>query len=106
MIDLGPDPHSSDDGIHAASLGALWLAVIFGFSGITVTNGTLSISPRLPSAWEKISFPFIWKNHRLLFVLTKKQIVIKKETKETLPIFVNEDQYQLEKELILERREK
>lgn len=106
LIDLGPDPHSSDDGIHAASLGALWLAVIFGFSGITVTNGTLSISPRLPSAWEKISFPFIWKNHRLLFVLTKKQIVIKKETKETLPIFVNGDQYQLEKELILERRGK
>ena len=106
LIDLGPDPHSSDDGIHAASLGALWLAVIFGFSGITVTNGTLSISPRLPSAWEKISFPFIWKNHRLLFVLTKKRIVIKKETKETLPIFVNGDQYQLEKELILERREK
>lgn len=31
LIDLGPDPHSSDDGIHAASLGALWLAVIFGF---------------------------------------------------------------------------
>nr|WP_172595655.1 hypothetical protein [Enterococcus faecium] len=38
--------------------------------------------------------------------MTKKQIVIKKETKETLPIFVNGDQYQLEKELILERRGK
>ena len=53
----------------------------------------------------KISFPFIWKNHRLLFVLTKTNSN-KKETKETLPIFVNGDQYQLEKELILERRGK
>ena len=30
-IDLGENPISSNDGIHAASLGGIWLAVVMGF---------------------------------------------------------------------------
>lgn len=59
---------------------------------------------------------FLQHGKKFLFLyLEKSQVAIcfdkktnsnKKETKETLPIFVNGDQYQLEKELILERRGK
>lgn len=33
-IDLNDQPHTSDEGIHGAALGAVWLTVIFGFAGI------------------------------------------------------------------------
>ena len=33
------DPHSCDDGIHAAATGAIWLGAIQGFAGVSVRDG-------------------------------------------------------------------
>lgn len=97
LIDLGSEPHTSDDGLHAASLGALWMTVIFGFAGIQTTDGQLTISPQLPENWESMTFPFVWKNHSLFFELTKEQVIVKKDSEEPLPIFYAGTQYQLKK---------
>ena len=43
-IDLGDDPHSSDDGIHAAATGAIWSGVIQGFAGLQIVEGELHLA--------------------------------------------------------------
>ncbi len=49
-IDLGADPHSCDDGIHAAATGAIWLGAIQGFAGgACVTVNCISIRRYLSS---------------------------------------------------------
>jgi hypothetical glycosyl hydrolase len=51
-IDLGDDPHSSDDGIHAAATGAIWSGVIQGFAGMQIVEGELHLAPKLPAHWR------------------------------------------------------
>ncbi|MCV5215665.1 glycoside hydrolase family 65 protein, partial [Escherichia coli] len=52
-IDLGADPHSCDDGIHAAATGAIWLGAIQGFAGVSVRDGELHLNPALPEQWQQ-----------------------------------------------------
>lgn len=47
------------DGIHGASAGGTWQAVVFGFGGLRVTPQGWSIQPRLPKRWKRLSFRFI-----------------------------------------------
>lgn len=64
-IDLGDDPHSSDEGIHAAATGAIWSGVIQGFAGLQVVEGELHLAPKLPAHWRRLTFPLRWRNARL-----------------------------------------
>jgi len=59
-IDLGPNMKTSDHGIHAASLGGIWQCVVNGFGGVRMLNGQLRIEPKLPDAWDSLSFRINW----------------------------------------------
>lgn len=80
LIDLGPNPNSSDEGIHAASLGANWLAIIFGFANIVVDKEVLSIMPKLPINWNTLTFPFSWQGANLEFTITKDNVTVAKKS--------------------------
>ena len=47
---------NADDGIHAASAGGLWQAVVFGFAGLRLGEAGPVVAPRLPSHWQRLSF--------------------------------------------------
>jgi kojibiose phosphorylase len=49
---------NTDDGIHAASAGGLWQALVFGFAGLRITDGGYELKPRLPSHWTRLTFKF------------------------------------------------
>lgn len=70
-IDMGEYMHSSDEGIHAASLGGIWQAIVFGYGGVRVLDGQLRIEPHLPKEWSKLSFGITWKNQDLSIEVTK-----------------------------------
>ncbi|WP_285769360.1 glycosyl hydrolase family 65 protein [Peribacillus sp. SI8-4] len=78
LIDLGPNPHSSDEGLHAASLGAIWMAAMFGFANVSIKNQRLNLDPRLPSEWSELTFPLIFQGTRLHIAITHEQAVITK----------------------------
>jgi kojibiose phosphorylase len=46
------------DGIHAASAGGTWQAVVFGFGGLRVTSEGWTTQPRLPHHWKRLAFKF------------------------------------------------
>ena len=50
---------NAGDGIHAASAGGTWQAVIFGFGGLRVTPDRWTIQPRLPKHWKRLAFKFL-----------------------------------------------
>lgn len=58
-IDLGDEMANSDAGLHGASLGGLWQAVVHGFAGIRLVEGELSVEPHLPDEWEEISLQLV-----------------------------------------------
>lgn len=47
---------NADDGIHAASAGGLWQAIVFGFAGLRLGERGPTIAPRLPAHWQRLSF--------------------------------------------------
>ncbi|MCP8617874.1 glycoside hydrolase family 65 protein [Salirhabdus salicampi] len=98
LIDLGENMESSDAGVHAASLGGIWKAVVFGFAGIKLTSEVLMIKPNLPEQWNSITIPIYWRGDRLTVELTLNSIMIRNETgnNPSLPIEFNGTRFSLQ----------
>lgn len=78
QIDLGTNMHSSDEGIHTASIGGIWKAAVMGFGGVRSWEGALRLNPRLPEAWERLSYPLAWQGERLRVTITKQEMKIER----------------------------
>jgi kojibiose phosphorylase len=52
---------NAGDGIHGASAGGIWQAMVFGFGGLQVGLDGWSVNPRLPAAWRRLAFKFFWR---------------------------------------------
>lgn len=87
-IDLGPNMKTSDAGIHAASLGGIWQAVVNGFGGVRMTGGNLRISPMLPKAWSTLTYAIDWKGETLDVQASQDQVTITRRTPSTKPLVI------------------
>jgi alpha,alpha-trehalose phosphorylase len=56
FVDLANMHGNTEDGVHIASAGGVWGTIVFGFAGMFDTGAALSFAPRLPDAFEGISF--------------------------------------------------
>lgn len=70
LADLGD---KTGDGLHLASLGGAWLALVQGFGGMRDDRGVLSFDPRLPAAIDRLAFHLRWHGHRLRVTLTSDE---------------------------------
>jgi trehalose/maltose hydrolase-like predicted phosphorylase len=55
-VDLHDAHGNTADGIHIASCGGTWLALVAGFGGLRDSDGDVSFHPRLPTGWERLRF--------------------------------------------------
>jgi alpha,alpha-trehalose phosphorylase len=55
-VDLTDAHGNTDHGIHIASCGGTWLALVAGFGGLRDSDGDVAFSPRLPAGWERLRF--------------------------------------------------
>jgi len=72
---------NTSEGIHAASLGGTWQALVFGFAGVTVKKETLHINPRMPHSWRKIVLCLCWRKALIRLALTNEIIEVKIHSK-------------------------
>jgi alpha,alpha-trehalose phosphorylase len=79
-VDLKNLHGNTVDGLHVASTGGVWSALVFGFGGMRDRGGKLSFDPRLPSAWPSMRFPITWRGSRLRVELTQDELAISVET--------------------------
>ena len=50
---------NAGDGVHGASAGGLWQAVVFGFAGLHLSADQWEIQPCLPAHWKRLCFHFL-----------------------------------------------
>jgi trehalose/maltose hydrolase-like predicted phosphorylase len=50
-IDLDDLTRSTASGVHLATMGGVWQALVFGFAGVRPRGDALVVDPRLPLAW-------------------------------------------------------
>ena len=62
MVDLEDNRGNTPDGIHAASAGGIWQAVVFGFGGIQLKDNQPVANPHLPTSWTYLKFKLQWHN--------------------------------------------
>jgi kojibiose phosphorylase len=62
MVDLEDLRGNTKDGIHAASAGGVWQAVVLGFGGIQFTDDRPVAHPQLPSNWTRLKFKLHWQS--------------------------------------------
>lgn len=77
-IDIGSIAEN-DTGIHAASLGGAWQAVVLGFAGLRVAESRLVVDPHLPRRWTKMSFRVHWRGSWLSVALTPGAVRLRAE---------------------------
>lgn len=64
-VDLDDLHRNSSDGVHIASAGGVWMAVVHGFAGMRDAGRRLSFDPRLPAHWGRLHFKLGWRGRRL-----------------------------------------
>lgn len=71
FVDLADLHHNAADGVHVASAGGVWTALVCGFGGMRDHFGELSFDPRLPADWPELAFTLHWHGTRLEVTLTR-----------------------------------
>ncbi len=61
LVDLEDVRGNAADGIHGASCGGVWQAVVFGFVGLRVRPDGWTVTPHLPKHWRRVRFRFYHK---------------------------------------------
>ena len=69
QTDLGNMRGNTQDGVHGATAGGLWQAVVFGFAGITFTDEGPVAHPNLPASWTRLAFHLQYGGKRFDFDL-------------------------------------
>lgn len=75
-VDLGDLHRNASDGVHVASAGGVWTALVCGFGGMRDHDDELSFDPRLPTDWPELSYPLQWHGSQLQITLTADQLMV------------------------------
>ncbi len=68
-VDIDDHKGNVTDGIHAASCGGTWQAVVFGFAGVHLTDAGVQVSPNLPSHWRRLRFTLRYRGQPVVIDL-------------------------------------
>jgi alpha,alpha-trehalose phosphorylase len=76
FVDLADLHHNTGDGVHIASAGGVWNALVYGFGGLRDHQGRISLDPRLPAGWAALRFGFGLCGSRVRAELTASELVL------------------------------
>jgi alpha,alpha-trehalose phosphorylase len=65
LVDLADIGGNVIDGVHVASMGGTWMALVYGFGGMRDDDGKLSFRPRLPERWSRLRFRLTVRGQRI-----------------------------------------
>ena len=72
-LDLCDTHGNTRDGLHTASLGGAYLAMLLGFAGVHAGADGLSLAPVLPEEWDGYCLPVTYRGRRLEIAVSKEE---------------------------------
>jgi trehalose/maltose hydrolase-like predicted phosphorylase/hydroxymethylpyrimidine pyrophosphatase-like HAD family hydrolase len=63
-------------GLHLATLGGVWQALVFGFAGVRVKGDALVVDPRLPDAWNSLELRLKFRGRPLEIRIEEDSVFI------------------------------
>ena len=75
-IDLDDARSQSAEGLHIATMGSLWQAIVLGFAGLRPDRDQLTVDPHLPSQWRTLQVPFRFRGRRVRFAIDRDRLQV------------------------------
>ena len=75
FMDLGDLLGNAAEGVHVAAAGGVWMALVYGFGGLTLRDGRLCFEPRLSNEWQRLEFRVEVQGRRLAVDITPKDVI-------------------------------
>lgn len=88
-VDIGDNTDNSDEGIHSASIGGIWLALVMGYGGVKVNENGFFVNAVLPEGWNMYSFFMTYRNTRFKLTVTRDGCTAERIYGQPVPICVN-----------------
>ncbi|MDO8691555.1 MAG: glycosyl hydrolase family 65 protein, partial [Dehalococcoidia bacterium] len=78
-VDLANNMGNAASGVHAAALGGLWQASVFGLAGMRLAPDGLAFDPHLLPGWSNLRFSVQWRGRRLQVAIEQESQTIEIE---------------------------
>ena len=75
-VDLADNMGNAARGLHMATMGGIWQAVVQGFAGVRRFGEALSVNPHLPKEWSRLAFPLRFRGSSLHFTFRTDELGI------------------------------
>ncbi len=79
FMDLADLAGNTTDGVHLASAGGVWMAIVYGLAGVRDYGGQISIDPRLSEAWGNVRFSMLVRGTRLTIEIDGDAVSVQAE---------------------------
>ncbi|AKT50416.1 glycoside hydrolase family 65 protein [Arsenicicoccus sp. oral taxon 190] len=93
FVDLADLHRNTSDGVHIASAGGVWHALVYGFAGMRDYQGNLTFDPRLPADWPQLTFPIRVRGVRVRVTVRQSSISFEIEEGERVDLEVRGEPY-------------
>ena len=88
-IDLQDTHQNTDEGLHLATHGGIWQAVVIGCGGVYPAEDALHLAPRLPAGWHRLSFPLCYRGSRLRVTIDHDVVTVSLTAGDPVPISID-----------------
>ncbi len=76
LMDLADVAENAGHGVHVASTGGTWMALVYGFGGLRDFDGAIDFDPVMPEGWTRLRFPLTIRGQRLLIDITPEHLTL------------------------------
>ncbi|MFF5113755.1 glycosyl hydrolase family 65 protein [Streptosporangium sp. NPDC000509] len=77
VLDLDDLTGTTATGLHMATFGGVWQALLTGFAGASVSGGILCLDPRLPASWGSLGVRFRCLGRRVRLDITPEAVDVR-----------------------------
>ncbi|GAA3586405.1 glycosyl hydrolase family 65 protein [Klugiella xanthotipulae] len=88
FVDLADLHQNTADGVHVASTGGVWNAIVSGFGGMRDNRGVVSFDPRLPQEWEELTYRLTIHDTRVRVTLRQDSLAFTVEEGSSVTVTV------------------
>jgi len=74
------------EGLHGTASGGAWMAAVFGFGGLRLTQRGLSINPRLPEHWNSLDYKCVVRGELLCVHVEHSKVAVTVGTRKEVKI--------------------
>lgn len=98
LMDLGDVAGNAHDGLHIASMGAVWMALTGGMLGLRDDDGCIRFSPRKLPRVRRFEAPLTIRGCRLRIVLSRENVEYRLEEGDALTFFQGDEEIDLSRD--------